>query len=474
MRPFFVNIIILFLVNLLVKPLFIFGIEIPVQNTVGNEAYGMFFTFINLAFILQIIGEMGLESYASATIPKQRSKGMYLLINGLALKSILLWLLLLAYGLVGNYLGYWTEHPELFWLVIAVVFAVTILQFVRATIAGFGYYKTNSVLSAMDKLIMLILIGYALFFSDEAFTMVTFAYAQLIAVVITIGLGLYAIRREMTWVKPSFSAMYEILINTYPLAITIVLMFAYTRIDAIMIEQMMDNGKYHAGLYASAYRLYDAAAMFAILLPGLIQPMFAHAHANRPAQKNLYKTALFFVCMLTSVIALPMIIYRSEIMETLYVDTTHGAMESLGFLMVAFMGKAFVFITSALMTVEGRIKQMNVLLLLTLLLNVVLNYLYIPRYGIMGAAAVTALTQWVVAIAYLILIEYNKIHRLGMSTYYIIIASLFISFLVGRLFEIYLSQVSFIVALFLLATLLGLIYLAIFGRNFYKSFRFSD
>ncbi|MFT5621837.1 MAG: hypothetical protein ACI9QR_002178, partial [Flavobacteriaceae bacterium] len=47
----FRNIFLLIFVNLLVKPLWIFGIDLHVQNTVGAENYGFYFVIFNFSFL---------------------------------------------------------------------------------------------------------------------------------------------------------------------------------------------------------------------------------------------------------------------------------------------------------------------------------------------------------------------------------------------------------------------------------------
>ena len=50
-KKFLSSLGLLVLLNLIVKPLFILGIDAEVQNRVGQEDYGLYFGLLNLSFI---------------------------------------------------------------------------------------------------------------------------------------------------------------------------------------------------------------------------------------------------------------------------------------------------------------------------------------------------------------------------------------------------------------------------------------
>ncbi|NBP74833.1 MAG: polysaccharide biosynthesis protein, partial [Crocinitomicaceae bacterium] len=54
--------------NLLIKPLAIFGIDASVQNEVGFIQYGTYFSLLNLSLILNILLDLGLNNYTTKQI----------------------------------------------------------------------------------------------------------------------------------------------------------------------------------------------------------------------------------------------------------------------------------------------------------------------------------------------------------------------------------------------------------------------
>ncbi len=61
-RRLFTGVFWLLLLNLLVKPFWILGVEVGVQNAVGSEAYGLYFAVFNLSYIFNIVLDLGITN----------------------------------------------------------------------------------------------------------------------------------------------------------------------------------------------------------------------------------------------------------------------------------------------------------------------------------------------------------------------------------------------------------------------------
>lgn len=62
-REFLLNILFLLFVNLLIKPFYVFGVELTIQNEVGKEAYGLYFALFNFTLTLQIVSDLGIYNF---------------------------------------------------------------------------------------------------------------------------------------------------------------------------------------------------------------------------------------------------------------------------------------------------------------------------------------------------------------------------------------------------------------------------
>ena len=75
-----------------------------------------------------------------------------------------------------------------------------------------------------------------------------------------------------------------------------------------------------------------------------------------------------------------------------YEEVTASA-QVYGVLMVAFLGMAGTIIFGTLLTANGNLKALNVTSALALVINIILNFILIPKYQILGAAYAAVITQ---------------------------------------------------------------------------------
>ncbi|MBP9795128.1 MAG: hypothetical protein KBD42_03775, partial [Chitinophagales bacterium] len=78
-KNFITNISFLLLLNLLVKPFWILGIDRSVQNTIGPDAYGVYFALFNFAWLFQVVLDFGINNFNNRMVARQPEKlGQYL------------------------------------------------------------------------------------------------------------------------------------------------------------------------------------------------------------------------------------------------------------------------------------------------------------------------------------------------------------------------------------------------------------
>ena len=62
-KKFVTNLGFLLLLNLLIKPFWLLGIDRAVQNTVGAESYGLYAALFNVSFLFNILLDVGITNY---------------------------------------------------------------------------------------------------------------------------------------------------------------------------------------------------------------------------------------------------------------------------------------------------------------------------------------------------------------------------------------------------------------------------
>jgi O-antigen/teichoic acid export membrane protein len=415
-REFFINIIFLVSINLLIKPFFIFGIDRTVQNTVGAETYGIYFALLNFTYLMQIINDFGINSFNSRNISQHNQLLDKYLPNILIVKGFLGVVYLLVTFAIAWFSGYGVYFHLLLFIAINQLL-VSLIFYLRSNISGLALYRIDSFLSALDKLLMIIICSVLLWvhpFSDN-FKIEYFIYAQTISLSLTVMFAFFIVNKHLKKLSFRFRASFIKLIfkQSYPYALVVFLMTVYTRIDAVMIERMLIDGKLEAGIYASAYRLLDASNMLAFLFAGLLLPMFSKLIKEKTGIGSLLQFSFQMIWAGSITLVAATYFNSNDIMIFLYKDATFYWGNVLRYLMISFIALSGIQVYGTLLTANGSLMKMNAIFVIGVLINVILNYFFIQHFKAEGAAAATVITQFFVLIAQIRLV--NKIFELQVN-----------------------------------------------------------
>jgi O-antigen/teichoic acid export membrane protein len=175
----------------------------------------------------------------------------------------------------------------------------------------------------------------------------------------------------------------------------------YNRIDSVLIERLLPGslGKEQAGIYAQAFRLLDAVSMLGVLFSGLLLPMFAKMIKDKSPIGHMVQLSFSLIIVPSLIIAFSCLFYDGEIMNVLYDSNSETSSKILSILMVGFLGIMTTYIFGTLLTANGSLRQLNMMALCGMVLNVVLNLILIPRFMAFGSAYASLATQVVTAVS---------------------------------------------------------------------------
>lgn len=395
----------------MVKPFYIFGIDRGVQNVVGPEDFGIYIALFNFTFLFQIVNDFGIAQFNNRKIAQEEHLLGRYFPNILALKIGLSFIFLIVVFGAGLITGYSIEYAHiLFFFVLNQIF-VSLIGYLRSNISGLGFYKTDSALSIVDRLLLIFIVGYLLWFYEgrASFEIEWFVYAQSFTLLITVILAfIIAVSKIDKWqLSLDLKLMKEILSQCAPFALAIFLMIIYSYTDVVMIEQMLDDGKYQAGAYGASYRLLEAFNMIGFLFSGLLYPMYSKLLVEGVQKAS---NLAYFSFQLIMAGALPVgiccFIYSEEIMFLLYDEATAYWGKILGLLITTFIAMSCTHIFVTLLTANNYLKVMNKIFVFGCFLNIGLNLYLIPLHKAYGAAIATFVCQFLMA--FLIFITAHK------------------------------------------------------------------
>ena len=401
-RAFISNLSLLLFLNFLIKPFWIFGIDRSIQNVVGAEGYGMFYALFNLSFLFNIMLDLGITNYNNRHIAQNEQLAgknllgvAYIKFGGALLYSLLTFSMAVLLGYEGN------QMTLLAWLCLN-MFILSGILFLRSNISGLQLFKTDSFISVLDRALLIFLCGYLLWAEHAygTFQIEWLVYAQTLSYGITFLICVIVVLVKSKYIstRVQFPVLISIIKQSAPFALIIFFMTIYYKMDAIMLDRMLEDGSFQAGIYAQGYRILDAFNMVGYLFVSLLYPMFSNMLSKgqdfRPVMKLSSPLLIAFAVIISSV----SLIYAPQIMNLLYTETDENSALVFATLMLCFVPISMNNIYGTLLTANGNLLSYNKIAFAGILLNFVLNLSLIPLLSSFGSALASLGTNILIAI----------------------------------------------------------------------------
>lgn len=402
-KKFIFDLAILLVLNLLIKPFWILIVDPKVQMDVGNVVYGEYIVLFNFSFLSNILLDLGLANFNNRNI----AQNSHLLSKHFSKLLTLKFALGILYFIVTLILAAVLWQGDLRYLKLLIVlcfnsFLLSMIAFMRSYLQGLHLFRIDSIVSVLDRVIMLI-IFFAMMYNlfGLQVDIMSYAYAQTAGYALAALIGFVIVLKETHTFKLSWHWPFNwmILKKSFPFAVLVLLMTFYNRFDSVMIERILpgDFGKAQTGIYAKAFRLLDAANNIAILFAVQLLPIFSRMIKHKENIENIVKLSFTLLITPAIIVSISCLFYSDEFCKMLYKGSTEGH-EILGILMCCFTAISMTYIFGTLLTANGNFKQLNTMAVLGILVNVVLNFILIPKFYAYGSAVASLITQFFTAL----------------------------------------------------------------------------
>ena len=408
---FLKNIIFLLFINLLIKPFWILGVDRSVQNLVGDASYGTYLAIFNFSYLFYILLDIGLTNFNSKNIA-QNNQLLSKYFVGISQAKIFLSIgYFIIIFLVGWIIGYNNEQLKLLGVVGLNQVLLSFILYVRSNIAALLLFKTDSILSVLDRVLMIMICSFLLWsgiFPKSDFNIYWFAYSQTISYIVTliIAIGIVLKHTGKLTIRFNFPFILMIIKRSLPYALLVLLMSFYNRLEPVLIERILpkDISSIQAGIYARAYRLFDAGNNISYLFSVILLPLFASVIKNGEDLQSLVKQSFSLMLTMTGIIAVACIFYSENLMELLYNIQENETVEAyniriqesskiLQILMGSFVSISVTYIFGTLLTANGNLKHLNIVAATGVVINLALNFIFIPIFEAKGAAFTSLCVQ---------------------------------------------------------------------------------
>jgi PST family polysaccharide transporter len=183
--------------------------------------------------------------------------------------------------------------------------------------------------------------------------------------------------------------------DSWPLLMTGVIASIYMKIDQIMLGQIAGDGA--VGVYSAAIRISELWYFLPTVVTASMTPALLEAKQQNEEKYNRLLQYLFSILIFIAfIIALPISLMSTTIIVMLYgVDYVEsGKILSVSIWTCIFM--YFNIVSSLWFVANNRQILIFWRSIFGLIINITLNYIFIPNYGAIGAAFSTLAAQFVV------------------------------------------------------------------------------
>jgi len=311
-------------------------------------------------------------------------------------------------------------------------FLASFILYLRSNLGGLHMFKIDSFLSVLDRFVVIVICGFLLLdpVTKNAFHIEWFVYAQTAAYVISAVVAFSVVFSKATSFKFQLNLKKNLsfLKKSFPFALLTLFMAAYLRIDSVLLGKLLPDGKVQAGIYAQSFRIVEILSNYGYLFTIILLPIFSRMIRKKESVEQLSKLSFLLLFVPAFIITLGCTFYSSEIMDILYNAHLEESSHVFKILIFSFLGMCTTYIFGTLLTANGNMRQLNIMALTAVMLNLTLNLILIPRLGVNGAAITNVTIQCFTSLIQIALVF--KIFKFKMNYSLIIRISIFLAALI--------------------------------------------
>lgn len=354
-------------------------------HTLGPAILGAFFLFLAYYGIFDLIGDGGFGGAAIKRISEGKEQNQYFSVYIIS-RLLLLIVSVAVFMMILPYLTNFQSSDLSVWFIIALVVGAISSIFYTANYGTcqIGIIQIGNLLNTITKIIVQII---AVFLGFAAGGLVAgFIAGMLCAMLINYRyIQLHLTKFNSNHVKKIFSFSFWSFIASGGVLI-------YTNTDTILLGFFMSESD--VGIYRVAFQLASGAAFivgafYTVLLPKVSE---WHTRGDFLMIENTVSRAITYSLALAIPVTAGSVILSDKLMYFFYGASFQSGSTVLIILCLVQVVNIFMYLQTMCLSAMDMPRKSFIVTGISALLNVILNIILIPVYGIMGAAIATLVT----------------------------------------------------------------------------------
>ncbi len=375
-----------------------FALGVVLARALGAESYGQYALALALGVVLQPVADLGLTPYLSREVARDRRGGEGVLPTLLLAKVALLGVTFLV---TAGAAALAVDGADLLAVIVAMVLAALLDGL---SMFVYGYFQGREAMQYEARATAIAAGvrgggGIAIAVASHRLGYVV-GWILLVAVLQAVAAA-WRLRREVGAAATPRRERGARAVDwraVASLGLIAIFVMTYLRVDTVLLGWLENERA--VGLYAAAYALMLGAQIPPWMLATALTPVFARTYRNNPAEfEASWHRGIRLVLLISLPIALVASLLAGGIIDRLYGAEFERSADVLALVIWICPLGAVSLVAQAVLRAAGRELWLTVASGGCAVLNVALNLWAIPRYGIMGAAVVTVVTEAVNVVA---------------------------------------------------------------------------
>lgn len=380
--------------------------QIIAARYLGDKGYGNYSLAFALSGVFTVFLDMGLSIYICKQVSRYPKEANQYLKSVFGLKKFLV---LPVIGVLICLVWLMPAEGEVKVVVCAIGLALVVNGFTEMHLAVFRAFEW------MSLVCVLLVVQRALFFALGfisllmGYLVVPFSIIFLVVSVFSLILARWNMQKRSEGREPllDWGLSKTILKKSLPVCGIFLFSYIYFRIDVVIVYFLI--GEAETGWYNAAFKWVEVLALLVASIRSALFPTLSRVYSDPGNQfQSICKEAVRYLFLIGLPLTVGTFVLAPELVKLLYGDLYEMTVQilqimALGFFLICVNEFAIFLLLSA-----DRFSEVLKVVFLGSVLNIVLNILAIPKWGVIGAAAVAGLTE-----LFLFFMLYNYMSRIS-------------------------------------------------------------
>lgn len=364
-------------------------IHLGVGRFLGPSGYGIYVVILEMLVILQLMLNSGVPVVASKLISEKNLEDEAVKRTSMKVQGVFAIILFVLYFFSADLIASLLNDSSLSQYI--KISSVMILFYAGYSLTdgflnGLRDYFHQAVISILNSLgkVALIFLFLMLGFSIKG-AVLGFSVAPVVGLMA----GLYFTGFIKSGEDVKFS---EIMNFSFPLVIASLMLMPIKTVDVFFVKALVE-AEDSVGFYAAASILANILILSMEGISRSVFPAISHSTSKKLIETTKRHISLTLRYSLLSMLPLALLMSASsnDLITLFFSEAYAPAGEPLGILSIGLLFFSFFLLTTRVITASGKPNLTLFFCVITLLLNVGMNYILIPLIGIIGAAVATAI-----------------------------------------------------------------------------------